>query len=304
MHMTSVLPSCATCVQVVKIVRDRSLSVVGSGRRRAVRSLSTALCRRRAMSLALALAGLSLFGASPASAKTFNPKPGTEELVEDVNKGNADGEANTIVLEGSNLKSYLPPKKLVYTNTKGALTIEGPAGSPSVAGGPAKLNGASIEAEPTETLFVGIGATVTLKNLMFIDGGLEQPPAIEDQGTLNVEGSTIADSLTEAVFVNPGATLTVTNSTISNGAVTGVVNQGTASFFNSTVAFNKLGGIENSGVLNLTNTIVAENTKGGGKDCELLPATTSDHSLDSDGSCGVGTFSNTNPKLQTARSEE
>src|SRR5271154_4128288 len=94
----------------------------------------TAFGRRRTTSLGLLLAGLSLLGASPASAATFHPKPGTEELLEDVAKANANGEANTIVLEGSTFHAYLPFKKLAFTDTKGTQTIEGPVGSPSVKG--------------------------------------------------------------------------------------------------------------------------------------------------------------------------
>jgi phosphodiesterase/alkaline phosphatase D-like protein len=63
------------------------------------------------------------------------------------------------------------------------------------------------------------------------------------------------------------------------------LNDGTATFENATVAYNKDGGIENKGTLNLTNTIVAENSGEG--DC-VGKATTSDHSLDSNGSCNVG----------------
>ena len=259
------------------------------------------VARLRALAGVLAIvvgASLSVFTGG-ANAATFRPATG-EQLVEEVEASQGDNEANTYVLTGSNTKAYLPTKKLVFTDTSGPQTIEGPAGIPTARGQEARLNGASIEAQPTETILIGIGVTVTLNHIELLDGGLEQPPAIEDEGTLNVNSSLIADSLTEAVLVQPSATLSVTNSTISNGAVTGVVNEGTASFFNSTVAFNKLGGIENSGTLNLTNTIVADNNKDGGQDCEDLPATTSDHSLDSDGTCGVGALSKTNPKLATA----
>jgi hypothetical protein len=72
-----------------------------------------------------------------------------------------------------------------------------------------------------------------------------------------------------------------------------VINAGTTNLFNATVAFNKEGGIENKAKLNLTNTIVANNKFG---DC-IGAANTSDHSLDSDGSCGVGALSKVNPLL-------
>ncbi len=58
-----------------------------------------------------------------------------------------------------------------------------------------------------------------------------------------------------------------------------------------------MAGLENKGTLNLTNTIVAENTGEG--DC-VGAASTSDHSLDSNGSCGVGALGKTNPLLRNS----
>src|SRR5271167_818706 len=119
--------------------------------------VKTAFGRPRTTSLGLLLAGFGLLGAGPASAATFHPKPGTQEIVEDVATANANGETNTIVLEGSNFKAYLPVKKLEFTDTKGTQTIEAPAGSPSVVSEPARLSGSSIESEPSETIGVAKG---------------------------------------------------------------------------------------------------------------------------------------------------
>src|SRR5262249_56444710 len=97
----------------------------------------------------------------------------------------------------------------------------------------------------------------------------------------------------EGVRAEGGATATMRNSTLSDGLDFGLVNSGTASFFNSTVGFNKFG-VENLGTLNVTNTIIAKNSGG---DC-VGKATTSDHSLDSDGTCGV-TLSKMDPLLKS-----
>ena len=96
------------------------------------------------------------------------------------------------------------------------------------------------------------------------------------------------------MLVQPGATATVRNSTLSGGLAFGLVDHGAASFFSSTIASNKDGGIENKGTLELTNTIVAKNRGAG--DCRGR-ASASDHGLDSDGSCGVGALSATDPGL-------
>ncbi len=257
-------------------------------------SLDTAVRggRRWAASLAAALVGLGLLGASVASAETY-PAGSTEALVAAVGKANANPGANTIVLTGG---VYLPIKTLTFTNTSGAQTVEGPSGPANVTTLGAKLEGGSVEPFPSELFVVKAGVSVTFKNVGIGHGGGSGVSAIEDFGTLDIESSAVAGNTGAGVHVEPSSTAVVRNSTFSDGLDFGLVNSGTASFFNSTVAFNKNGGVENQATLNLTNTIVAEN-KGSG-DC-AGKATTSDHSLDSDGSCGVGALSEMNPLLQT-----
>jgi lysophospholipase L1-like esterase len=169
-------------------------------------------------------------------------------------------------------------------------TIEGPAARPA-----AKLEGGAVEPFPSPVIAVRAGASLTLKNLQESTGGGSGVTAVDDFGTLEIESSTLAGNDGSAVLVESGGSATVRNSTLSDGLDFGLIDNGSASFFNSTVAFNAAGGIENKNTLNLTNTIVAEN-KGSG-DC-AGKAATSDHSLDSDGSCRVGApLSNRNPLL-------
>ncbi len=116
--------------------------------------------------------------------------------------------------------------------------------------------------------------------------------------TLTLENSTLATT-GSSVEVQVGATLTAINSTIADGRAFGVINFGKASFLNSTIAFNHEVGLESDGEeTKLTNTIVAENNteSKAGVDC-VGTVTSSDHSLDSDGTCGVGTLSKVNPLL-------
>jgi len=247
--------------------------------------------RLQACAAALSVVGALLAVlAGGASAATFHPVNG-EQLEEAVTTANSNKEANTIVLTGVD---YIPNKTLTLTDTSGVQTIEGPAGSPSVRGETANITGSGIE-PVAEVLVIKSKVSATFKNIEVDFGGKEGLPAVEDQGALTVENSLLANTGT-SIAVEPGSTLTVKNSTISDGRDYGIVNQGTTSIFNSTIAFN-LVGIENTigDVLNLTNTIVANNKLG---DCEGK-ATTSDHSLDSNGSCGVGLLSKTNPLLAT-----
>jgi hypothetical protein len=240
--------------------------------------------RGRAGAGVLALAGIGLLGASPADGETYRAI-NTEQLVAAVAKANANKAANTIVLAG---RVYLPTEALTFTNTTGRQTVEGHQLPPV-----AKIDGG---AAPPTLITVGSGVSLTLKNVEQTGAGLGAAPALEDFGTLEIAGSTLAGNFSPAVKVEPGASATLRNSTLSYGFDFGLVDSGTASFVNSTVAFNNGGGIEieNRGTLNLTNTIVAENSGG---DC-VGKATTTDHSLDSDGSCGV-TLSNMNPLLDS-----
>jgi HYR domain len=241
--------------------------------------------RLRACVAALAVVGVSLFALTgSASAETYTAS-NTTQLEEAVAKANATTGANTIVLSGG---GYLPLTTLRFTNTTGLQTIEGPSARPT-----AKLEGTAVEPFPSELFSIGAGVSVAFKKVLVSHSGGPGAPAIEDIGNFTVEDSTIAGNKGIGVIVTPGATLSATNSTISDGSAGGVVDGGTASFLNDTVAFNKGVGIENKGVVNLANTIVAEN---GGGNC-AGKASSSDHSLDSDGSCGVGALSATNPLL-------
>ncbi len=251
------------------------------------------MARSRAFVVALAVVGaLVLMLAGGASAETFNASS-TSQLVEAVSKANATPGANTIVLTGG---AYLPTATLTFTNTSGVQTVEGPAGTPNTNTATAKLDGGAVEPVPSELFLIQAKVSVTFKHVEITHGGGAGVSAIDDFGTLDLESSTVAGDTGVGVHVESGATATVRNSTLSDGLDFGLVDHGTASFLNSTVAFNKNGGIENSGTLSLTNTIVAENTGSG--DCAGI-ANTSDHSLDSDGSCGVGALSKKNPLLQT-----
>jgi hypothetical protein len=138
-------------------------------------------------------------------------------------------------------------------------------------------------------------AKLTLSNVeVTASGGEVAASAIDDFGAVDVESATVAGNVGSGVHVHPGATASLRNTTLSSGLEFGLIDDGTASLLNSTVAENEGGGIDDSdGTLELTNTIVAKN---GSSNCSK-PAKVSDHSLDSDGSCGVGLLSRIDPGL-------
>jgi sugar lactone lactonase YvrE len=245
------------------------------------------------------LAALSLAAATDAGAASFTPKT-TPELETAIETANANAEENTIHLEANT--TYTPGKTLTLTNATHPQFIEGAAG-PSAVHGPA-VSGQAVEPETSELLVVGAGVTATFKWFdLSQGGGLGNPGiVISENAHLSLEETGVDGMNGNSLVVHPGATLTAVNTTIAKATTgDGVVDDGTANLTNSTVALNEEGGIQNEGALSLTNTIVAENNiTGGFHDCTGRVANTSDHSLDSDGTCGVGTLSSMNPKLKTA----
>jgi len=232
--------------------------------------------------IAIAAALAVVASAERAYAATYHAEDGAS-LQAAVASANASSGSSTIEL-GSG--AFLPASTLTISRD---VTIIGPSSAPG-----AKLAGSAVAPFPSDLLLVEAHAKLTLWNVELTAGGGDGSAAIDDYGALDLESSTVAGNDGPGLWVQPGGAATVRNATISDGLTFGVVDDGTASLFNSTVASNKDGGLENRGTLNLTNTIVAENTGSG--DCEGR-ATSSDHSLDSDSSCGVGALSRTDPEL-------
>jgi hypothetical protein len=217
-----------------------------------------------------------------ASADTYHAGDGAS-LQAAVAKADASSGSSTIDVTAG---AFLPTSTLKIARD---ITIVGPGSAPA-----AKLAGSAVVPSPSDLFIVEAHGALTLLNVELTGSGGDGYAAIDDYGAVDLESSTVAGDVGPGLFVQHGAVATVRNSTLADGLDFGVLDDGAASFFNSTVAFNKNGGIENKGTLNLTNTIVAENTGSG--DCEGR-ANTSDHSLDSDGSCGVGALSRVDPDL-------
>ncbi len=220
--------------------------------------------------------------AAPAGAATFRVGSAAA-LQAAVASADASSSASTIELDPG---QYLPDATLVIRRDT---TIIGPSSSPG-----AVLGGSAVSPFPSDLLHVEAHAELTLSNIEVTAGGGEgTAAAVDDGGSVDIESSTLAGNVGPGLLVAQGASATVRNSTLANGLELAVVDDGSATLTNTTVASNRGGGIENRGTLALINTIVAEN-KGG--DCEGR-ATTSDHSLDTDGSCGVGVLSRADPRL-------
>ncbi len=239
------------------------------------------------------VAAVVVLGVGSASAATFTATD-TASFETAVNDANATSGSNTIMVAAG---TYLPTATVVFSNTSGTTTVEGPSVNAAGQTSTAKLAGTSVVPFPSDFIDVNTGATVVFDDLEITGGGeAGVNPSINDFGTLTVNDSALSGNPGFQIQVESSGTATVNDSTVAKGGAYGIVDDGTLSLFNSTVAYNK-GGIDDAnGTLNLTNSIVAENASGVATDCTAV-ATTSDHSLDSDGTCGVGALSSKNPTL-------
>jgi hypothetical protein len=236
--------------------------------------------RRLALSACASL--LAVLGwSSSAVAATYHASDGAS-LLAAVASANQGSGPNTIELSSG---AFLPTSTLTIT---GNVAIVGPS-----AGLAAKIEGTAVTPFPSDLLAIEGHARLSLSNVEVTRGGGQGTAAIDDFGELELESSTLAGNRGPALVVQPQASATLRNSTLAEGGAGGVADSGSVSLLNDTVARNSGAGVENRGTVDLTNTILAENAGG---DCDGR-ASSSDDSLDSDGSCGVGALSAINPQL-------
>ena len=252
--------------------------------------------KRRTTRLAVSLAAVAaaatgaLTFTGAASAATFNANS-TATLASAISSAETAGGTNTIVLAAG---SYTPAATATIPSGNN-ITIDGPAAVANVNGGQAKIVGGAIVPTGAPVFSVSSGATLSLQDVAFSNAGSGGNPVVDDFGTVTMNQVGIGGASGPGFDVESGATGTVTNSTIADGLDIGIIDDGTLSLIDDTVTGNANGGVDNAnGTLNLTNTIIADNSTSA--DCTGA-ATTSDHSLDSDSTCGVGTLSGKNPKL-------
>jgi hypothetical protein len=236
--------------------------------------------------VAVVAATVSLATASQAGAATFTAHDGTSLVAALASASGQPGPSTIDLTRGV----YAPDVTLTIA---GDVTIVGPSG-PGL-----NLTGAAVAPAGASLFVVGPGAHATFVDLSVATAGtVGGDAAVDVSGALDLENSTLDANNGPNLTVEPGGTATVRNSTLSDGLGTGLVDDGSATLINSTVADNAVEGIDDSvGTLSLVNTIVAGN---GSPDCSG-PASASDHSLDSDGTCGVGALSRANAALGPLR---
>jgi hypothetical protein len=244
--------------------------------------LRKALARHRHRLVASSVVAAALLSGPAASAATYTAHDGGS-LATALQQANSQSGPSTIDLSPG---VYLPDGTLTVARD---ITIAGAANRES------DIDGTDVLPVGSSLLAVDAGAQLTFVDVTVTTAGtIGGDAAVDVSGVIDVENSTLAGNDGPDLTVEIGASATIRNSTLSDGLSAGLVDDGAAQLINSTVADNAVEGVDDSvGRLDLVNTIVAEN---GSPDCSA-PAASSDHSLDSDGTCGVGALSRVNPDL-------
>jgi hypothetical protein len=194
---------------------------------------------------------------------------------------------DTIVMAAGN---YAPSAPLTITHSN--LTIVGPqSGFPGVV-----ITGTNDTAGTQDLFDVGVGASLTLRNVSLRTVSTGATAAIVVDGSLDLENSDAQGNNNVVVRSNIGASVVVRNSTIAlntfSSTAAAVDVQGDVKLFDDTIVGNDYGIAMDGGTAELVNTIVSGNALG---DCPSGGVTSSVRSLDTDGSCGVQITAN--PKL-------
>ena len=243
---------------------------------------------------AVAVVAGSLVLAASASATTFNVTDTTSFVNAVASSNGSAGTNDTINMAGG---VYLPGATVNFTKTTGTVTVVGTTARPQV-----KIDGGAVQPFPSPIVTIAKNANVTFQGVLFTTGGGPGTPALDVFGTLDLENAQVSGNNGTGVLLEPNSPAAmIRNSNLDSGLDFGLVNQSKATLINDTVYLNSNGGIDNTvGQTTLVNTIVAKNGGSSPTDCFNHPAVSSDHSLDSDGSCvstGSGNLKATDPKL-------
>jgi hypothetical protein len=248
----------------------------------------TLACRLRVSWVCAVTVALGVFAfTGTAFAQTYNVtnEATFEAAVASVN--NAGG-VNTINFAAG---AYSPTATIDFTS--GTVTLQGVVPTPMLNVPPVKFTGGAIVPTGSTLFSVATGVSVNFSDIQITTAGSPGNGVIDDSGTVNVDQSSITGA-GPGLTVEAGGIAATLDSTFSDGLDVGIVDDGGLTLTNTTVTRNSNGGIDNvNGTLSLVNSIVAEN---GSPDC-TGDANATDHSLDGDGTCGVGALSATNPHL-------
>lgn len=167
------------------------------------------------------------------------------------------------------------------TNVGGDLDVDPAAEALEIRG---DFGGVRVDASGADGVIDVRGGLVRLRNVALT--GASGPGArVGDGGRLEVLSSAGHANGGPGAEVHPGGTLLSLHSTWSGNGAGGVNNEGSATIGVSTVADNTGGGLVGSAPMLVRGSILGPQSTGA--DCSVS-ATSEDHNIDSDGSCGLG----------------
>jgi hypothetical protein len=242
-------------------------------------TVATRLGRWKA-GLTLTVAAIAATGAAAtAQATTYTPNTGPE-MQAAVQSANSNPGPDTILLQP---KLYQPTVPMAITDD---LTIKSPPGQQAPPG--VKIDGSFVQPLQSDLFTVSAGKKLTVRNIL-VTGSTDLSFAVfRINGSLEMYNSTISGNNGMQVAVGFGGNFVGNNSTISDGNDLGMLINGSAELNNVTFTNNNGGVDATQGTLVVRNTILANNDAlGFGLPNCFGPVTSTDHSLDSDGTCGV-----------------
>ncbi len=258
------------------------------------------LARWKTPLIAAGIAAASLAFAGQAGAAVLTPAPGAGTLAAAITTANTNGDAsNTIILADGR---YAPTGPLPTITKTLTITGDHSVQEPTVGGGP-RIDGTNQNPPASDLITVNSGVTATFEGFLITTASDGTNAVIRDNGTANLWDMALSGNNGIQLAVSAGAAATVNESSVNDGNSTGIASAGALTLNNTTVANNFGGGISKTGgTVALNNSIVADNDPAGlgVPNCDN-PATSQDHSLDSDSSCGV-TFAGQEPNLQPTTS--
>jgi hypothetical protein len=249
----------------------------------------------KAQLVVVVVAATTLLLAAHAGAAVLTPAPGAGTLAAAITTANTNADpSNTIILADGR---YAPTAPLPAITKRLRITGDHANQQPTAGGGP-RIDGTNQNPPDSDLITVNSGVNVTLEGFLITTSSNNSFAVVRDNGTVTLWNVALSGNNGIQLAVSAGATATVNDSSINDGNSTGIATAGTLTLNNSTVANNFGGGISKTGgTLALNNTIVANNNPAGlgTPDCDAT-ATTQDHSMDSDGTCGVS-FPSASPNL-------
>jgi hypothetical protein len=215
---------------------------------------------------------------------TLNTATNATALSSAITQANTNGGSNTIVIGQA---TFAPSAAFPDVASGDNLTLTSDHSFQAAAGTASPIISGVNDPSDAPIWTVDAGGSLTTEAIQFRSMGQNGGsfPGLVDNGTMNIYNSAISTNQAEAALqINAGGTASLFESLVSDNAGEGLDNEGGTLNLNNVSIVKDNGGVVNAGTTNMTNTIVSGNSASATPNC-TSPMNSSDHSVDSDGSC-------------------